>query len=132
MTDRTVQFIKSMEVSEVICRDPHSVRYIQPFDMPALMATDGEMLIPFEEMTITESVVPVTEFCINGKRDIYIAYSREVEELLGIPIEIILREKDAAIAAKDRAIISLNRLQAMTAWQHIKEAWNCITGKEAR
>lgn len=86
--------------------------------MPELrpfIATDGEMLTP-TEVTVTERVVPITQFCRPGHPDLYIAYTEEVEEMLGVPIRVILKEKDEAISA-------LERLRSMTAWQHIKAAW---------
>ena len=78
------------------------------------------MLIPTEEISVTERIVPITQFCYgNGKPDLYVAYSQEVEELLGMPFRIILKEKSDAIAEADR-------LRNLTAWEHIKSAYRII------
>ena len=84
--------------------------------MRPFLATDGEMLIAPEELTVTERIVPITQFCRPGHPDLYIAYTEEVEELLGVPIRVLLKEKDEAIAA-------LDRFRSMTPWQYIKCAW---------
>ena len=98
--------------------------YYQLRELSMFQATDGEMLAS-PEMTITERVVPITQFCRPGRPDLYIAYTEEVEELLGVPIRILLKEKDEAISA-------LHTLRSMTPWQHIKTAWEIWKTKIVR
>ena len=97
-----------------ILRTDHA-RYYHVPELRPFIATDGEMFAP-TEMEVTERVVPITHFCRPGHPDLYIAYSEEVEELLGVPIRVILKEKDAAIS-------ELHILRSLTAWQHVKAAW---------
>ena len=113
---RQATLIIGLETRIVYCGQ--DVRYYTtgPLDYP-LMASDGE--ISTEKMTVPEKIVPITQFCRPGKPDVYIAYSEEVEELLGVPIRCILKENDAAIA-------QAAALRSMTAWQHIKVAWRLI------
>ena len=92
-----------------------AAHYHQMSELRPFVATDGKMLVS-PEMTVTEKVVPITQFCRPGRPDLYIAYSEEVEELLGVPIRVILKEKDEALA-------ELFKWRSMTAWQHIKAAW---------
>ena len=85
-----------------------------------LIASDGQLLETMEEVTVQQQIVPITQFCFgNGNPNLYVAYTEEVEQLLGIPFRIILREK-ADAEAENR------RLRGLTAWQHIKAAYNII------
>ena len=95
-------------------------RYHPVSELRPLLATDGQLLETCEPITVTERIVPITQFCFgNGNPDLYVAYSHEVEELLGIPFRIILQEK--ATAEREA-----RQLRSMTAWQHIKIAFNLI------
>ena len=97
-----------------------TARYISHTMPYPLMATDGELLMPTEEITVKERIVPITQFCYgNGKPDLYVAYSHEVEEILGIPFRIILKERSDAFAENER-------LRSLSAWDHIKTAYGII------
>jgi hypothetical protein len=81
-----------------------------------LVATDGSMLVPTESIAVEERIIPISQFCRPGKPDLYIAYSEEVEELLGVPFRTIYKE-----VQETREEIS--RLRSLTWWEHIKCAW---------
>jgi hypothetical protein len=114
---RQAILITGLETSFV--RIDKSARYYQQIALRPLMATDGEILIPEEELTVTEKVVPITQFCRPGRPDVYIAYSEEVEDMLGVPFRVMLKEKEQALAEAER-------LRNLTAWQHIKRAWQIV------
>lgn len=89
-------------------------------NFPPLIATDGVVLEPMKEVTVEERIVPITQFCYgNGRPDLYVAYSHEIEELLGIPFQVILKEKETALG-------EAKRLRSMSAWEHIKAAYKLI------
>jgi len=80
-------------------------------------------------LTVEHVVVPITQFCRPGRPDVYIAYSREVEELLGVPIRTLITEKDEAIASLNNFRHEVAKLRGMTPWQHIKAALRIILGR---
>jgi hypothetical protein len=121
---RKATLITGLETQMVMMHHvDEGARYHVMPPMRPLIASDGAMSEPFEEMTVTEQVVPITHLCQPGKPDLYIAYSEEVEELIGMPFRTILREKNQAQAALQTALNTVHELRSMTAWQHIKEAW---------
>ena len=118
--ERCATLITGLVMQRVIMGRNASAHYYTVPELGPLIASDGEILALTEPMKITERVVPITKVCSRGKSDLYIAYSEEVEELLGVPVRVILKEKDAAYA-------ELNRLRSMSAWEHIKTAYRlCI------
>ena len=113
--------ITGLELTEVVINGTE-VRY-PVWDLPPIFTTDDKLLTPLSECCVQEVVVPITQFCKPGKPDVYIAYSKEVEELLGMPFSMILREKASALQARELAVRKVSKLEAMTAWEHIKAAW---------
>lgn len=43
---------------------------------------------------VQQKIVPVTRICNTGKEDIYVAYTQETEDLLGIPVRTILGDAE--------------------------------------
>lgn len=117
---RTATLITGLKTCQVRC--DRFARYHEVVGLQPLIASDGEMLLADLKTTVTERIVPITQFCRPGKPNLYIAYSQEVEDLLGVPIRVLLQEKDAAYAA-------LNRLENMTVWEHAKLAWKLLWSK---
>lgn len=60
---------------------------------------------------IESHVVPVSRVCRTGHPDLFIAYSPQVEEKLGVPIRAILREAEASRLAWNSARDHMLRLQ---------------------
>ena len=92
------------------------------FDPTPLFATDDTMLCPNEAIDIQSRIVPVSEIWKNGNPKLYIAYSHEVEELLGVPINAIIKAREQAQEHADSLQREVNGLKGMTRWQHIKAA----------
>ena len=110
-------------VTERIYRLDKNARYFTLPELRPFIASDDNLLAA--ESNITEHVVPITQFCRPGRPDIYIAYSHEVEDFLGVPISVLIKEKAQAYA-------ELQRLRSLTAWQHIKKAWHLFAVQIAR
>ena len=87
-----------------------------------LFATDGNMLCPTETVDIQSRIVPVSEIWRNGNPKLYIAYSHEVEELLGVPINAIIHQGELVAKRANRLEVEVDSLKGMTRWQHIKAA----------
>lgn len=80
---KTVKLIEGLVTKDVPINvnDPAYHKYYT-------LTSDGELLAA----EVKEYVVPVTYFGYQGNPGIYIAYSQEVEDLLGIPIGILAEE----------------------------------------
>ena len=87
----------------------------------------------FLNYTIQEKYVPVTTFFnlnreksyrntnFNPKYDrVMIAYSEEVEELLGVPIRLLIKEKQQAVNRSDKLTSELNQYKSMNFWKRLK------------
>ena len=72
--------------------------YVEYYQAPPLhtMAMDNSLLAIDESTTITRKIAPVSHFVIGGRKDVYIAYSDEIEELIGIPINILQSQLENA------------------------------------
>ena len=92
---RRVKFIKELIIEEVLA-GPYVEYYERSFDFSrCALIGDDEVIGPLD--VATRHIVPVTQFCSTGKPDLFIAYSKQVEELLGIPFRVILDEKEIAL-----------------------------------
>lgn len=122
---RKVKLIMGLIVEEVLA---HSDR-IEYFSNNSInanysIASDGKIL---DTKYITKSIIPIHKFCAIDKPTLYIAYSDEVEELLGNPIRTCIaeterarkREKDLACQAFD-ARNELNKYKTMKFWSRLK------------
>lgn len=119
---RRAKFIAGFVIHEVMATKDY--RYVSRYsERPLAIASDGECLLSPEGFTVDERVVPITQFCRPGRPDLYVAYSEEVEDLLGIPIRCILREKDEARAALSAAHAVIDGHNSLSAWGHLKLAW---------
>lgn len=98
------------------------IKHAQYYDMQhlcPLMASDGEIFI--SEEAVKRRVVPITQFCYGrGKPDVYLAISHEVEDLLGVPFNIVLKERGEFAAECSRLRGEVARLKAVTLWRHLK------------
>lgn len=93
-----VDFITSLNVEEV--PKLSSADYIQyitrggkPDDASRVTASDAVLLT---ERYYTH-IVPVNQICFSdGRPDTYVAYSEEVERLIGVPVRVIKKQAEAA------------------------------------
>ncbi len=53
---------------------------------------EGPMICP--EVKTKKHLVPITRLCCMGKPDLYVAYTEYLEEVLGIPIRTIIKDKE--------------------------------------
>lgn len=86
---------------------------------------EGPMICP--EVKIEKHLVPITRFCHTGKPDLYVAYTKYLEEVLGIPIRTIINEKDEWLRAYQGARSEADNwgsrysaINCMTVWQRLK------------
>ena len=96
---REVKLIKGLEVSDALAvdgNDYHRFAPIQQWRM--VLAGDGTMIAPIGNVQTYDSPIHhISKMHANGSRDdLYIAFSPEVQELLGIPIDCISREAEDA------------------------------------
>lgn len=93
-----VDFITSLNVEKV--PKLSSADYIQyitrggkPDDASRVTASDAVLLT---ERYYTH-IVPVNQICFSdGRPDTYVAYSEEVERLIGVPVRVIKKQAEAA------------------------------------
>lgn len=85
---------KATLVRGLILEEVHSQKYAEyyststskwPWTVP-VKGEDTVLLLHEYENVPIKHVVPIHRFCQSGKPDTYIAYSHEIEELLGLPI----------------------------------------------
>ena len=103
---KRVKFVESLNVKEVAvgsCVD--MMRYATLEECAPIDGTD-RILAPVKTNT---RVVPIHQFCESGKPDIFIAYSKEVEELLGMPFNVLHNDLKEAKAYSERIKSSLSR-----------------------
>lgn len=114
---RTAHFVSRLIVEEV--RDLSSVRYYEHV-MPEfpIVATDGAVLDI--EHAVTEHIAPVYHICRTGRQDLYVAYSKQVEELLGIPIRLLVEEKESARGETRRLQERLWMVAGLSFWLRLK------------
>lgn len=112
---KTVKFIRSIVIDKVT-----KLSGLEYFEY---VRTKGPRLASrvteSDEVLLTEkferAVVPITQLCMTGAADVYIAYSEEVEKDLGIPIRAIItsaRAKEAnygEIATKFNILLDTSR-----------------------
>lgn len=127
-----VTFISGLKIEKV----PHFGR--DELDYHLLIhctrTDDGAVLGMSKEMPLDTRTVPITELCGLGRDDVYIAYSEEVEKLLGIPIRTLvadlvtrkrlisefIEEKRRIYIESHYAQSQLRLLRTANLWQRIK------------
>ena len=116
---RRVKFIESLNVSEKMVGGMDDIRYHQRGEIePIRYSEEGEFLISDEP--ITEAVCSVNQFSKmeGGERiDTYIAWSKEVQDLIGTPFDLmkgsidnlqsIVRARDVEVCSKNERISSI-------------------------
>ena len=127
---RRVKVITGLKIEERFAGD-HVEVWKQAFYPPypsRIQGTDDYLVSDFP---IEREIVPVLRFCKAGKPGLLVAYSSEVEELLGVPIRTLSKENAAlrsavggtrstANAKIHAALKTLHRYRYMTFWQRIK------------
>lgn len=122
---REIKFIRNVEIDLLPMGNPDEVRYHMMGPVPPLpvMPDDHDPEFLLADYTIETQVVPV-HYLRTGNRnvrdDMYIAYSKEVQELLGMPFDIIRKEKEQMY--KHNAVLDakLYRVKTAKVWQRIK------------
>lgn len=122
---RYVKFIKRLVIDKLPMISGDEIRYHTSHDLPPMI--DGEMLL-VKEPVITH-IVPIHRLC-KATRDnrtgenhidtIYIAYSKEVQELLEMPFDVIKSELETCRVLSHTQAIRLNRVRYATVWIRIK------------
>lgn len=117
--------VVDVQVQEVLA---HSLTHYEYYSHDAAHLIDpveGPMICP--EVKTKKHLVPITRFCFTGKPDLYVAYTEYLEEVLGIPIRIILKEKEESLGAYQGARKEAERwkgrysaINCMTLWQRFK------------
>jgi len=78
-------------------------------------------LVPFNrgviacDTNVTKHYVPVTDLYKEGNPYIAIAYTKEFEEICEIPIRILIKEKDEAVAVRDALSDEIRHLKLQVA-----------------
>ena len=95
---RYITFIRSLNVERrVPCIGLDEVRYVAPQSAPSIYSEQGLEWLPATK-TVEHRIVPVHHICKQGRDgvrdDTYIAYSKEVEDLIRIPFKAIKESYD--------------------------------------
>lgn len=106
---RQVKFVKSLVVENaMVHQGDDEIRTAFMRRVPCV-PIDSDFNEAIETMAPVEThVSPIIRFCEIGKPDVFIAYSPEVEELLGVPFSTMhreLKERDAALS-REREVSS--------------------------
>jgi hypothetical protein len=84
------KLVRGLVVERVLDEDPDKLEYSY-YDHVSF-ATDGKVVLHPKSQKEIRKGVPVIELCNYGKHNVYVAYSDEVEELIGVPIRTIMKE----------------------------------------
>lgn len=109
---KLVTFVSGLRTELVPQYDHGTVRY---HEMKHPFAVSNTSVLDLTEAVQTK-IATVFQICEIGKRDVYVAYSEEVEKLLGIPIRCILKEKNNALAESKRYRSRLWAIHGMSFW----------------
>ena len=130
---------KAILVRGLITEEVHSQKYAEYYSTrawPWRVPVKGEdtMLLLNTDIAHEHHVVPVHRFCQTGKPDTYVAYSHEIEKLLGIPIQSMTNQIDTLSSDLETQRMIHSRLESkyvcyrqkldamwnMTLWDKIK------------
>lgn len=127
-----VNFVSGLVVEKV----PHLGKDDMDYNTVSFPAQldDGTLLGLSTGVQKYTRTVPIFHMCGLGKADTYVAYSEEMEQLLGIPIRALVEERDMhkhqssryfyekrlEYAERLRLHARLRRLQEWTVWQRIR------------
>lgn len=128
---RTAKLIVSLNIKDVIA-DGDMVRYHQYTNMIPAVGSDGRRsaLVSVEDslLTITAPIIHIrNELPMSRCKDTYIAYTQEVEDMLGIPIRVIfdenkmLRERITQLCERHDKLVSaihteVTRVNNLSLW----------------
>ena len=87
--------LKKEFVQKMHGRDYVEYRSFNPEEMIPIRGSDDVLVS--DTFTVRTFSVPIFRLCQHGRDDVYIAYSEEVENDLGIPIRTILGESERRI-----------------------------------
>ena len=88
---RRVKVITGLKIEERFAGD-HVEVWKQVFYPPYPTRIQGTDDFLVSDFPIEREIIPVLTFCKTGKPDVFVAYSSEVEELLGVPIRKLSKE----------------------------------------
>lgn len=89
---RYVNFVSGLRVEEVPHVGKQDMEYFS-LSNPVLL-DDGTALGASFSTAYERRIVPIIQMCGLGAENVFVAYSDEVEELLGIPIRTLVAERD--------------------------------------
>lgn len=122
---RKTVLLVDVQVTEVQAFSLSQYEYYSHEAAHLIDPVEGPMVCP--EVKVNKHLVPITRFCHTGKPDLYVAYTEYLEEVLGIPIRTIIKEKDEWLGACQSARKEAERWKArysaincMTLWQRLK------------
>lgn len=112
---RKVKFIKSLNVEDVILFSGQELK-VHEFDLNCQQVGDDLFIKPTD--FISDRIVPVHRICFadeNEQKDVYIAYSKEVEELISVPFSAL---NEARKTAQTLTADALNQLDSLNRDYH--------------
>jgi hypothetical protein len=112
---REVTFIESFNIRTVMAGDIFEYQLMG--EVPNIAIGTDTFL---ESVPIETKIAPVTRLCDSAKPDVFIAYSQEVEDTLGIPIKIIIDRSKECHAELYNLQIWQSGILRMTMWDRIK------------
>lgn len=124
---RYVKFIKALVVDKVPCENRDSIRYSVMQDIIPIVSDRNEVLLTNE--VVQDMVVPVHHLCRNHKdyktgeirrTNTFIAYSKEVQELLEMPFDVIKSELESCRALCTMYQGRLSDVKHANLWTRIK------------
>lgn len=127
---RRVKVVTGLKVEERWAGDCVEV-FKQVFYPPYPTNIRGTDDFLISDFPIEREIIPVLPFCTRGKPDLLVAYSAEVEEILGVPIRALSKENDelrlVARDIRDQANATyytvaktVYKYKHMSLWQRIK------------
>ena len=116
---RKVTFIRGLLIEEIFAQDV--VEYVD-FAEPRKRVGGVVLNTKFEK-----KIIPVSEFRFEcGTKDLYIAYSEEVERILGIPIRLLIEGAKSAEATANRLRSKIEAIKALSRWQRFKSVFTGV------
>lgn len=118
--EQTVNFVESLNVKKI--RRVGGKNHVERFVMPQKLLWVQDFSDPFEPVNceVQEQRYPIIRFCESNKPDLFVAYSEEVEQLIGIPFKVMNESLMAANTANDALRGILYGYRTMRLWDRVR------------
>jgi FtsZ-binding cell division protein ZapB len=113
---KTVKLVK-LEYEEVPLLNRKDIEYFD-YQYPAVIEFNSN----FTDETLRKRLAPIIQICHQGREDVFVAYTKETEELLGVPVKLLKEEKDRLDQSNTYLRTEVSKLKDRNYWLHEESA----------